>query len=60
MLYETYFRLTANKQKKILNISTSALLHSERFSVMWRFLCWSVHCFLLSVAEQNRNCFFNT
>lgn len=39
MLYETYFRLTANKQKKILNISTSALLHSERFSVMWRFLC---------------------
>jgi len=25
MLYETYFRLTANKQKKILNISTSTV-----------------------------------
>ena len=37
--YETYFRLTANKQKKILNISTIVLLHSEHFSVMWQFLC---------------------
>lgn len=39
MSYEIYFRLKANNQKKMLNISTSALLHSEHFSVMWHFLC---------------------
>jgi len=58
MSYETYFRLTANKQQKIQNISTSALLHSEHFSVMWHFLCWIVLCFSAVSGRAKQELFF--